>query len=53
MFDKLEKHNNKKFAYVVNRRIGAIKNAVLSFFTTKKEEKTSLFGNSYLLSTKK
>ena len=53
MFDKLEKHNNKKFAYVVKRRIGAIKNAVLSFFTTKKEEKTSIFGGNYLLSTKK
>jgi hypothetical protein len=53
MFDKLEKHNNKKFAYVVNRRIGAIKNAVLSFFNVNKGEEKYNFNNYYYFSTKK
>ena len=40
MLDKLEKHNNKKFTYVFNRRIGLIK-------------ETGIFASNYLLSTKK
>jgi hypothetical protein len=53
MLDKLEKHNNKKYTYVFNRRINLIKETILSFFGYKKvEEKTYFYGN-YSLSTKK
>ena len=53
MLDKLEKHNNKKLTYVVNRRIRVIKDAILSFFTSEKDNETAVFSNNYLLSTRK
>lgn len=53
MFDKLEKHNNKKITYVVTRRFNAMKNAILSFFNLNKGSKEAVFGSNYLLSPKK
>ena len=46
MLDKLEKHNNKKLTYVVNRRIRVIKDAILSFFTSEKDNETAVFNNN-------
>ena len=53
MLDKLEKHNNKKFTYVFNRRISLIEETVLSFFNLNKNKETGIFASNYLLSTKK
>ena len=53
MLDKLEKHNNKKFTYVMNRRFNLIKETVLSMFGFKKANNETIFNNNYLLSTKK
>lgn len=53
MLDKLEKHNNKKISYVINRRIEVVKNAVLSFFGLDNEPATPVFNQNYYFSTKK
>lgn len=53
MLDKLEKHNNKKITYIINRRLGLVKNTILSFFNLNKAKNESIFGSNYLLSTKK
>ena len=53
MLDKLEKHNNKKISYVVNRRFNVIKNTILSLLTSFNRENSTIYNNNYLLSTKK
>lgn len=53
MYDKLERHNNRKVSYVINRKIEMVKNAILSFFKINKVPQTSILGKNYFLSTKK
>ena len=43
MFDKLEKHNNKKVTYVINRRLNLIKNTILSLLNLHKGKNSVLF----------
>lgn len=53
MFDKLEKHNNKKVTYVINRRLNLIKNTILSLLNLHKGKNEAVFSSNYSFSTKK
>ena len=39
MFDKLEKHNNKKVTYVINRRLNLIKNTITYYLNPEHDNK--------------